>query len=69
MEYRAPYPWYFQPPIRGISNLLLMIYRTLSMVYGTPYPWYIEPPTHGIFNALPMGYQPLTQGLSEPMVY
>jgi hypothetical protein len=28
MEYRLPYPWYFDPPTHGIL---------------TPYPWYINP--------------------------
>ena len=39
--------WYFEPPNRGISNSLFMVYRTL-------YPWYCEPTTHGISILLPM---------------
>ena len=52
MVYRLPYPWYFDPPIHGIST-------PLSMVYQPPYPWYIDPSTHGISTPLPMIYRPL----------
>ena len=53
---QSPAPWYIELLTHGISNLLPMVYRTLSycimnplpIVYRTPYPWYFDPSTHSI---------------------
>ena len=76
MVFWAPNPWYFDPPIHGIST-------PLPMEYWLPYPWHIDPPTHGIATPYPPPYpwyidppnpwyfDPSVHGISTPlpMVY
>ena len=57
--YGTPYSWYFDRPTHGISNLISLVYRTLSYgimnplstVYRKHYPWY--------FDTLPKAYYTL----------
>ena len=74
MVYGNPYPWYFDPPTRGISKALSMVYRTPIHGIANPYPWYFEPPTHGILIPLPVVFypyqwyiEPSTHGSSNPL--
>jgi hypothetical protein len=58
MVFCTPYPWYFDPPIHGISNPSYGIMNPLPMVYRIPYPCYIEPPIHGILKPYPWYFDP-----------